>query len=164
MACNFINCWKGAVDSESDISLESCSKAIAAGDGRELWQYLPNGQIASVLGKKCMTLSSGDSVSLMNCDEASADGGSSWEAQGNGMIDLCSPASLKVYQCAFLKGQLKSGKAGQHCLSQKGATAAATNVASHGAISASSSADSSAHGASKAVDGSSSTFWATSFL
>ena len=101
MACNFINCWKGAVDSESDISLESCSKAIAAGDGRELWQYLPNGQIASVLGKKCMTLSSGDSVSLMNCDEASADGGSSWEAQGNGMIDLCSPASLKIYLCAF---------------------------------------------------------------
>ena len=101
MVLSFIICWKGAVDSESDISLESCSKAIAAGDGRELWQYLPNGQIASVLGKKCMTLSSGDSVSLMNCDEASADGGSSWEAQGNGMIDLCSPASLTVYQCAF---------------------------------------------------------------
>ena len=107
MVLSFIICWKGAVDSESDISLESCSKAIAAGDGRELWQYLPNGQIASVLGKKCMTLSSGDSVSLMNCDEASADGGSSWEAQGNGMIDLCAPASLKVYQCAFFERSIE---------------------------------------------------------
>ena len=59
---------------------------------------------------------------------------------------------------------MKSGKAGQYCLSQKGATAAATNVASHSAISASSSADSAAHGASKAVDGSSSSFWAIPFF
>ena len=76
-----------------EIGLESCSSAIAAGDGRELWQNLPNGQIASVLGKKCMTLRGGDSedgvVSLMNCDEAAGDGGSQWEAQGNGRIHCC---------------------------------------------------------------------------
>ena len=76
-----------------DIGLETCSSAIAAGDGRELWQNLPNGQIASVLGKKCMTLRGGDSedgvVSLMNCDEAAGDGGSQWEVQGNGRIHCC---------------------------------------------------------------------------
>ena len=75
-----------------DIGLETCSSAIAAGDGRELWQNLPNGQIASVLGKKCMTLRGGDSedgVSLMNCDEVAGDGGSQWEAQGNGRIHCC---------------------------------------------------------------------------
>ena len=151
-----------------DIGLETCSSAIAAGDGRELWQNLPNGQIASVLGKKCMTLRGGDSedgvVSLMNCDEAAGDGGSQWEAQGNGGIHLCSQISSLQNMTILLKGQLKSGKAGQYCLSQKGATAAATNVASRSAISASSSADSAAHGASKAVDGSSSTFWVGSFL
>ena len=79
-----------------EIGLETCSSAIAAGDGRELWQNLPNGQIASVLGKKCMTLrggESGDAVSLMNCDETAGDGGSQWEAQGNGGIHLCSQVS-----------------------------------------------------------------------
>ena len=78
MLGNIIVHLGGAVDSAtSEVGLESCSKAIAAGDGRELWQYLPNGQIASVLGKKCMSLHGGDlesSVSLMTCDEASAAG------------------------------------------------------------------------------------------
>ena len=75
-----------------EIGLETCSSAIAAGDGRELWQNFPNGQIASVLGKKCLALPGGDSedgVSLMNCDEVAGDGGSQWEAQGNGSIHCC---------------------------------------------------------------------------
>ena len=48
--------------------------------------------------------------------------------------------------------------AGQKCLSVKG-LAAGTNVALKSAISASSSADTGAHGASMAVDGNSNTFW-----
>jgi len=51
-------------------------------------------------------------------------------------------------------------KSGSKCLSVKG-LAAGTNVALKSAISASSSADTVAHGASMAVDGSSSTFWAS---
>lgn len=48
--------------------------------------------------------------------------------------------------------------AAQKCLSVKG-LAAGTNVALKSAISASSSADTGAHGASMAVDGNSNTFW-----
>ena len=55
-------------------------------------------------------------------------------------------------------GQLRLMGAAQKCLSVKG-LAAGTNVALKSAISASSSADTGAHGASMAVDGNSNTFW-----
>lgn len=126
----------GNVDIEGvDVVLESCAAAIAAGDGREIWQHTPNGQISNALGGKCIG-TDGDSVNLVACD-----GGSTWEMQGN--------------------GQLKLGRSGEYCLSQRGFTAGAEDVAVGGAISASSSADATAHGANMAVDGSSSTFWAS---
>ena len=62
------------------------------------------------------------------------------------------------------KVQLKLGGAGQQCLSQKGASASASDVAALSAISASSTVDPEAHGANKAVDGSSSTFWVFLFV
>lgn len=114
------------------VALEPCAAAVAAGDGRELWRHLPNGQIASAIGDKCMGLLGG-AVVLAACSGASA-----WEVQGN--------------------GQMRSG---HNCLSQDGPAAGAEDTASRGAISASSSADGTAHGASMAVDGSSSTFWAS---
>lgn len=46
-------------------------------------------------------------------------------------------------------------------MSQKGPAAGMEDVAAHGAITASSTADTAAHGANMAVDGSSSTFWVT---
>jgi len=119
------------------VALEPCAAAVAAGDGRELWRHLPNGQLASAVGGKCIS-TSGDSVVMAVCDGASA-----WEAQGN--------------------GQLKLGGAVQKCLSQQGVSPGAEDAAALGAISASSSADAMAHGASMAVDGSSSTFWASPF-
>ena len=61
--------------------MEPCAQSIAAGDGRELWQFLPGGQIASVTGKKCMTVSTGGAVVLKACD---ATGASQWEARGSG--------------------------------------------------------------------------------
>jgi len=118
-----------------DVVLESCAAAVAAGDGREIWQHLPNGQISNALGGKCIG-TDGDSVNLKACD-----GGSTWELQGN--------------------GQLKLGRSGEYCLSQRGSTAGDEDVALRGATSASSSADTTAHGANMAVDGSSSTFWAS---
>ena len=61
--------------------VESCAQSIAAGDGRELWQYLPSGQIASATWKKCISVGAGSVVSLKGCD---ASGSSQWEAQGSG--------------------------------------------------------------------------------
>merc|ERR1712166_849861 len=58
-------------------------------------------------------------------------------------------------------GQLRLGHEGEQCLSQKGLAAGAEDVAAHSAISASGSADAAAHGANMAVDGASSTFWAS---
>jgi hypothetical protein len=56
------------------------------------------------------------------------------------------------------------GAAGGNCLSQKGPAAGMEDVAAHGAITASSTADTAAHGANMAVDGSSSTFWVTGLV
>jgi len=139
----------GSVDVEgAEILIESCAAAIAAGDGRELWQSSPNGQISNVVSGKCVGLldnevSNEGSVALMDCDGASAagDARSVWESQGN--------------------GQLKLGRAGQYCLSQRGSEAGVEDVAAKAAIIASSFADAEAHGASMAVDGRSSTFWAS---
>ncbi len=47
-------------------------------------------------------------------------------------------------------------------MSQKGPAAGMEDVAAHGAITASSTADAAAHGANMAVDGRSSTFWVRS--
>ena len=82
----------GSVDVEgAEVLVEPCAAAIAAGDGRELWQYAPNGQISNVVSGKCVELldnaiSDGGSVALMDCDAASAasDARSAWESQGNG--------------------------------------------------------------------------------
>ena len=65
------------------IVLEACTKAIAAGDGRELWQNTPSGQITSALTKKCIAGDVEKGVTLTGCDDAAA---SQWEAQGNGVL------------------------------------------------------------------------------
>ena len=62
----------------------------------------------------------------------------------------------------FVPGQLKLGRAGQYCLSQSGSEAGVENVAEKAGVVASSVADAVAHGASMAVDGRSTTFWASS--
>lgn len=61
-------------------------------------------------------------------------------------------------------GQFKLGRAGQYCLSQEGSEAGVEDAAEKAAIVASNSADVQAHGASMAVDGRSSTFWARPHL
>ena len=66
----------------ASVVMEPCAEAVAAGDGRELWQYLSGGQIASVVGKKCIAVGAGGAVVLKGCDASSA---SQWEAQGSGV-------------------------------------------------------------------------------
>lgn len=135
----------GRTDVEAQpIHLEPCAAAVAAGDGREIWKFQPNGQLVNTAGKKCMGMEAeSKSVVLMDCDSAAAagDGRSEWKVDGSGQLTLA--------------------KAGSLCLSQEGAAAGAENVAMGAAASASSTADSVAHGASMAIDGSDSTFWAS---
>ena len=148
---------QGHIDVDgASVVMEPCAESIAAGDGRELWQYLSSGQIASVLGKKCISVGTGNLVMLKSCDASSS---SQWEAQGSGTLyTYISSIECFTSPCACAEGQLRSGHG---CLSMKG-LAAGTNVALRAAVSASSSADTGAHGASMAVDGSSSIFWVCS--
>ena len=124
----------GNVNAEgSEVVLEPCIDTVAAGDGRELWQFGSNDQIVNILGGKCMGLkenvvADGGHVVLVNCDAAagSKDGRSQWTLEAN--------------------NQLMSGHPGQYCLSQRGASPGVENVAAKAAVMASSSVDSVAHG------------------
>ena len=48
----------GEVDGASAL-LEPCLEAVAAGDGRELWQFEAAGAIQSAVGKKCLQARTG---------------------------------------------------------------------------------------------------------
>ena len=65
------------------VSLSSCAKAVAAGDGNDIWSF-SNGQLVSGSTSKCMTLLGGDAtggghVGLADCDSAAKTAGSQWE-------------------------------------------------------------------------------------
>ena len=100
--------FSGSVDVEgAEILIEPCAAAIAAGDGRELWQSSPNGQISNVVNGKCVGLvdnavSDEASVALMDCDGASAagDARSAWESQGNGASVRYFKAAQSIFACA----------------------------------------------------------------
>jgi hypothetical protein len=121
----------GAVDVDGTAALlEPCLEAIAAGDGRELWQFEAAGTIQSAVGHKCLQ-AAGDSVSLSSCAHAS-----SWELTAS--------------------GQLKSG---DNCLSQSGSFTGSEDAAASAPIQATSTADSENHGAKQAVDNDESSYW-----
>jgi len=113
---------------------DSCSSAVAVGDGQELWS-LRGGRLMNVASKNCATLAAdGTSLSLSECS-----GASPWK---------------------FLSGgQLQVG--GEKCLSQRGDGAGMENVAAHAAVAATSSADFESHSAAAAVDADDATFWAS---
>jgi len=122
------------IESIDQMSLGSCSAAIAAGDGRELWSVLPGGQLMNVASERCATSAAGSvSLSMSDCTAASA-----WKLQPNGQVQV-----------------------GGKCLSQKGGGAGTDNVAVRAAAVASSSADTTSHGAAAAIDADVATFWAS---
>ena len=65
----------------------------ASEDGQSR-RHLPNGQIASAIGDKCIS-TAGDAVVLGACDS----GASSWEAQGNGVFYLIRLRAHMVGRC-----------------------------------------------------------------
>jgi hypothetical protein len=126
----------GFVDVDgAEIGLEPCVAAIAAGDGRELWSFQPNGQMMNTAGEKCAGVGSdGNGVVMMSCD-ASQD--STWQAEGSGQLMV-----------------------GNGCLSMTGSAPGSDNVAFASAVAATSTVDA-AHGASMAVDRLSGSYWAS---
>lgn len=116
--------FQGHVASDgAAVVLEDCVRAVAAGDGRELWKIQQNGQLVTVVGGKCAGLVDNDvsgHVALMDCDAAlkTNDGRSQFEILG--------------------KGQIKLGQ-GDLCLSQSGPGAGRRNVAAKAAATATSS-------------------------
>lgn len=125
----------GAVDVDgASALLEPCLEAVAAGDGRELWQFEAAGAIQSAVGKKCLQ-AAGDSVSLSPCSHAS-----SWELTAAGQL------------------KMTTGN-GDTCMSQAGSFTGSEDCAASSAIHATSTGDSENHGAGKAVDGDESSYW-----
>ena len=77
------------------VTLEACSSAIAAGDGRELWKMTGAGQLESVVGGKCVVLSGnspvgGGVVELADCQGAAetGDGRSFWSLTPSAQLSM----------------------------------------------------------------------------
>lgn len=65
------------------VSLSNCAKAVAAGDGSDIWSF-SDGQLVSAATSKCMVLLGGDitgggRVGLAECDSVVKAAGSQWE-------------------------------------------------------------------------------------
>jgi hypothetical protein len=139
------------IGANNAIDLVPCAAAIAAGDGREIFSMQSNGQLLSVFGNECVGLLDNNAVSggrlvLMGCDAAlgAGDGRSNFDFQGNGQVAI----------------GLERG----YCVSSSGDAVGNVNVASHAAVSATSTANAPTHGAPMAVDGNEFTFWASSLI
>jgi len=115
----------------ASVMLEPCLESLAAGDGRELWKFSSGGAIQSSEGNKCLKVSQ-DAVSLESCSHASA-----WEITA--------------------AGQLKTGSSS--CLSQAGSFPGNEDVAAGSPVHATSTSDSTHHGARMAVDNDEASFW-----
>jgi len=122
----------------SNVVLVPCAAAIAAGDGREMFSLQEDGHLLSAAGNLCVSLSNGDeetgSLVLAQCDVAD----DVFELEGS--------------------GQIKYGKNGQNCVSQRGTAAGQVNLALGAAVSATSNVPS--HGPIQAVNGMGS-YWAS---
>ncbi|CAD7949501.1 unnamed protein product [Amoebophrya sp. A120] len=130
--------------------LAPCDDQVRKMNGHELYRFMDNGALYTLMGKKCMTLedgkvtASGGSVTLQDCDAATAasDGRALWEPM---------PSS-----------QLKVAKVGDYCLSMgpEKASIGETNLIK-GSSSIDASSSNGTHTAKMIADGNDSTYWAS---
>ena len=106
--------------------LESCAKAVALGDGRDLFSLQPGGQLLNVPGGKCVSVGKNDDTEGAVVSFADCNGASQWEVQSN--------------------GQLKLNVVGDLCLTQEGLAPGPRDVAANAAGMASSTANAFSHG------------------
>ena len=79
----------------TQVTLEACSSALAAGDGRELWKMTGAGQLESVVGGKCVVLGGnspvgGGVVELADCQSSAetGDGRSFWSLTPSAQLSM----------------------------------------------------------------------------
>jgi len=123
------------VETAGSVGLDACSKAVAAGDGREIWSLIGSGQLMNGASKRC-TIAEGASLVASECGDATT----AWKLLSSGQVQV-----------------------GDKCLSQSGEGAGTENVAVLAAAEATSSADAVSHAAAAAVDSDDATFWASRF-
>jgi len=132
----------GAEAAGTELLLQPCATAIAAGDGRELFGF-EDGQILSMSSRACMvpaSIASGGHGRMI-FGRCGGEAPTRFELQGNGQVKVVG---------------------GSECLTHQGVASGVANVALRAAAVASSSADDLTHGAAMAVDGRS-TYWASRF-
>ena len=116
----------GIGENGAGLALESCAKAVASGDGRDVFALQPSGQLLNVPSKRCASVDEpkeGTRVSLVDCDSASL-----WEVQST--------------------GQLKLKSVGDFCLTQEGVAPGLRDAAANAAAMASSTLNVLSHGGS----------------
>ena len=116
----------GIGENGAALALESCAKAVASGDGRDVFALQPSGQLLNVPSNRCASADEskeGARASLVDCDSASL-----WEIQST--------------------GQLKLKSAGDFCLTQEGVAPGLRDADANAAAMASSTLNVLSHGAS----------------
>jgi hypothetical protein len=93
------------------VTLEACSSALAAGDGRELWKMTGAGQLESVVGGKCVVLGGnspvgGGVVELADCQSSAetGDGRSFWSLTPSAQLSMARGGGY----CMVLSGSVPS--------------------------------------------------------
>lgn len=135
----------------NDVSLEECEVAVRQGDGREVWHFDSKGRIHDEMGGKCITwdqdANEGQGRMVMSdCDKSFErnDGRSQWEPTPTNQVrSAAQPGDL----CISLSGD--------------GASAVEVNAASGADTKATSTFDDVSHSSGRAVDGDSSSYWAS---
>merc|ERR1719318_209417 len=132
----------------SELSVKSCSEAVKGGTGGEIFRFMDNHAIYTLMGKRCLSLQDGNTqngtVDLADCDKVGRlhDGRAEWEPTAN--------------------SQLKCGVSGNWCLTMNGTGIKEANAALGANASASSTEPTNTHTAANAIDGKDITYWASS--
>ena len=92
----------------AEVTLEACSSALAAGDGRELWKMTGAGQLESVVGGKCVVLGGnspvgGGVVELADCQSSAetGDGRSFWSLTPSAQLSMARGGGCAERRCIW---------------------------------------------------------------
>lgn len=131
----------------TELSVKPCLDTVSNGQGTDIFRFMDNKAIYTLMGKKCISLQDNDpahgKIQLADCDKvaSNSDGRAQWEPTAN--------------------SQLKLQRPGNWCLTLAGSGIKATNSALSANVSTSNTEPSGMHSAQHAVDGKDTTYWAS---